>query len=995
MHAVSLVLFMRRHEQTGWEVDRRALAPLSPKVARLATCVGAGISIPPTLVLDLGSELWTDVERLSLIRSGLAQATDALLGATALANGTARLALRRVSGGPRVWPALLSVGSARLTGASLAPDILSWLKGEGMPVRILLFQPMHPNENDVEGFTGVVWSRASDGAAHVTGFVRDALSGRTFGEWAKSHPTAANQIVGWARDLELASKAPCRIGFGVSGTMPRLLSAHRLTTAGWVNARVLVEQVRAGRLSEREAVLASVPDDLHPPSGALGNRHDLLPVSVGRSGDGLVVTGRAAITIPANLDPADPWILVRHSLTPLDATSIAASVGVVAAAAGSSSHMVVLAHGLGKAVLAGVPSLVVDSATGIARLGPVELKHGDWLTIDGATDGLYLGRGVIDFVNDSACDEIVRWAKTPEIPVFMNADFGRDVGADAASVADGIGLCRSERHLTSRDDLALVNRLLRGDSSAEVVEPLTRRLVAELFEVLLGASGQAVHYRLLDLGDFISIGGYVESLRGVRWGIVSGFYVEQVRAVRVAVDRAAQVGPVDIVVVAPLVSLADEAQWLRRLVDSELSALRSETVAVRVGFMIETPLGVAHAADIASHGDVVCVGTNDLTEQVWATRRNDSQRLLVEYEAHGLSVLDPFQYLASSEVAPFVRRVVDAVHEVYPDKPVVMCGEHASVTCNAILWTDMGRPVFSARRTAVGPMRVALSQHAHAAAQDAPSHPNWPAPTREAASREALSSVRSLIAAGHYKEALDQAWAWARGISVVLDLPSPVNWKFFKRDCVAHWFGANPSRRFQPGWSLDEVVAYAETLRGTADVVRFSLFPKAIACHAMSEVLPARASMADWHCRLAALDRTCSIEVFPQQSPTKMCFRAVLQHGKVRVEAGLGQAMYVFEQERGQHRIASGELWPRLGRDEVGPDAERLDRDFGQFKRDCADAVAANLLAMQARLGVDWLGIEGYYAPTERIVVCDADLPLDLALDAVAAAGDRERPSGA
>lgn len=993
MHAVSLILFMRRHEETGWAVDRTA--PLPPKVARLATCVGAGISIPPTVVLDLGPGLTTDVEGLSPIRSGLAQATDALLGATAFANGPVPLALRRVSGGPRVWPALLSVGSDRLTGALLAPDVLSWLKGEGMPVRVLLLQPMHPSENDVERFTGVVWSRASDGAAHVTGFVRDALSVRTFGAWANSHPTAANQIVGWTRDLELATKAPSRIGFGVGGTMPRLLSAHRLTTAGWVNARVLVEQVKAGQLSEREAVLASVPDDLHPPSGALGNRPDLLQLAVGRSEDDLVVTGRAAITIPASLDPADPWILVRQSLTPLDATPIAASVGVVAAAAGSSSHMVVLAHGLGKAVLAGVPSLVVDSTAGVARLGPVELKHGDWLTVDGATDGLYSGRGVIDLVNDSASDEIVRWAKCPEIPVFMNADFGRDVRVDAAPVADGIGLCRSERHLTLQEDLALVDRLLRGDSSAEVVEPLKRRLAAELDELLVGAKGQAVHYRLLDLGDFVTGGGHVESLRGVRWGIVSGFYVEQVRAVRVAVSKATQVGPVDIVVVAPLVSLADEARWLRRLVDSELSALRTETVAVRVGFMIETPLGIARAADIASHGDVVCVGTNDLTEQVWATRRNDSQRLLVEYDARGLSVLDPFQYLGPSDVAPFVRRVVDAVHEAYPDMPVVMCGEHASVTRNAILWTDMGRPIFSARRTAVGPIRVALFQHTHAGGQGAASHPDWPAPTTEAVSREALSSVRSLIATGRCEEALNEAWAWAREISAALELPSPANWKFFKRDCVAHWFGANPSRRFQPGWSLDEVAAYAETLRAATDGVRFSLFPRAIACHAMSEVLPARGSAADWHRRLSLLDRTCSIEVFPQQSPAKMCFRAVLQHSKVRVEAGLGQAMYVFEQERGRHRIASGELWPRLGAEEVAPNAERLDREFRQFKRDCGDTVAATLLAMQASLGVDWLGIEGYYAPAERIVVCDADLPLDLALDAIAAAGRRQSPSGA
>src|SRR5438876_1037933 len=102
------------------------------------------------------------------------------------------------------------------------------------------------------------------------------------------------------------------------------------------------------------------PDDVAPETGHVLNLQALQPVAFGVPGvRRVVITGRASCgAMP--LDSNDPCIVIRESLGPADAASIARSVGLVAARAGASSHMVVLARGLSKAALTGVSELAVD-----------------------------------------------------------------------------------------------------------------------------------------------------------------------------------------------------------------------------------------------------------------------------------------------------------------------------------------------------------------------------------------------------------------------------------------------------------------------------------------------------------------------------------------------------------------------------------------------------------------------------------------------------------
>jgi pyruvate,orthophosphate dikinase len=66
--------------------------------------------------------------------------------------------------------------------------------------------------------------------------------------------------------------------------------------------------------------------------------------------------------------------------------------GILTARGGSTSHAAVTAKRLGKTAIVDCRDLEVDEAEGRALLAGKELQAGDWLSIDGLTGRIFLGR---------------------------------------------------------------------------------------------------------------------------------------------------------------------------------------------------------------------------------------------------------------------------------------------------------------------------------------------------------------------------------------------------------------------------------------------------------------------------------------------------------------------------------------------------------------------------------------------------------------------------
>ncbi len=176
--------------------------------------------------------------------------------------------------------------------------------------------------------------------------------------------------------------------------------------------RFAIDFVNAGRITPAEALRRLDGVDLD-------NLATRRLVDVGQAaghGTGAsagVAVGRIAFD-PASAarlaDGGEPVILVRPDISTADVAGFAVSSGIVTAVGGRTAHAALVARQLDKPCIVGCADLAVDVDGRCARLPHVVLNEGDWLSIDGGTGALYLGRATV------VCDrpeaelaELERW----------------------------------------------------------------------------------------------------------------------------------------------------------------------------------------------------------------------------------------------------------------------------------------------------------------------------------------------------------------------------------------------------------------------------------------------------------------------------------------------------------------------------------------------------------------------------------------------------------
>lgn len=121
------------------------------------------------------------------------------------------------------------------------------------------------------------------------------------------------------------------------------------------------------------------------------------PVAFGTGVAGGAYSGRAAVN-PEQIDfllkeyPGENILLLRPDTVPEDIGMIARVSGLLTARGGATSHAAVTARRLGKTAVVGCVDLEVSERRGSARLAGIEVRPGDWLTIDGRTGNIFVGR---------------------------------------------------------------------------------------------------------------------------------------------------------------------------------------------------------------------------------------------------------------------------------------------------------------------------------------------------------------------------------------------------------------------------------------------------------------------------------------------------------------------------------------------------------------------------------------------------------------------------
>jgi multiphosphoryl transfer protein len=347
--------------------------------------------------------------------------------------------------------------------------------------------------------------------------------------------------------------------------------------------------------------------------------------------------------------PSQPSIVVARDLAPSQTAGLdrALVVGFATEQGTATAHTAILARALGLPAVVGIPGLVDAVADGQALL--LDGDEGTVL-VDPPADAI---RGLAGPATLAVDAEPAVTRDGRRVEVGSNAANLEDAQRAAAAGADGIGLLRSEFLFLGSERL-----------------PTEDEQVAMLESVMAAMGNRPVILRTLDVGADKPLPSLPQpfeanpalGVRGLRLQLLRrpDLLAEQLRAaLRVAASHPLRL-------MLPMVSTVDEVRQAKAIlaeVAKDVNAATAGAPRMQVGIMIEVPAAAIGADLLAREVDFFSIGTNDLTQYLFAADRTNPE-------------LGPLADSLHPALLRMIEQVVKAAHE--HRRWVGVCGEMAS-----------------------------------------------------------------------------------------------------------------------------------------------------------------------------------------------------------------------------------------------------------------------------------------------------------------------------
>jgi pyruvate, orthophosphate dikinase len=463
-------------------------------------------------------------------------------------------------------------------------------------------------------------------------------------------------------------------------------------------------------------------------------------------------------------DQGKTTILVRTETNPDDVHGMIAAEGVLTAKGGATSHAAVVARGMGKPCVAGCEALHVDRRNKVATIGDTQLREGDWITIDGSSGNVSVGKlSLIPPQSDLPewLATFLSWAdELRGLQVWANADTPEDAQRARSLGAQGIGLCRTEHMFMQQERLPVVQQMILADSregrdaalakllpfqredfvgilramdglpvTIRLLDPPLHEFLPSLEQLLVEATElrltrgsdspefkikDAVLHRVLQLHEQNPMLG----LRVCRLGIVyPEIYAMQVRAIFEAACALKREGfdPIPEVMI-PGVGTKEEMRATRDAAKATAGAVLAErgiTLQYKVGTMIELPRACVVADEIAEDAEFFSFGTNDLTQTTYGYSRDDAEASFIPvYLEKKVLKTDPFIVLDRRGVGTLMREAVTRGRSTRADIKIGICGEHGGEPSSVAFCHQLGLDYVSCSPYRVPIARLAAAQAA-------------------------------------------------------------------------------------------------------------------------------------------------------------------------------------------------------------------------------------------------------------------------------------------
>ncbi len=588
-------------------------------------------------------------------------------------------------------------------------------------------------------------------------------------------PDVYNQLREITTRLERHYKDVQDFEFTIQEGKLYMLQTRNGKRTGPAAVRIAVELVEEGLLTPAESLMRVEPEQLnqllHP---VLDESKPLNVVATGLPASPGAAVGRIVFTADEAVKQgvSGPVILVRAETVPDDIHGMEVAAGILTSRGGMTSHAAVVTRGMGKCCVAGCGDAEVDEKARQLKIGKHVLKQGDWISLDGSTGRVILGK--VDTRDPDPHTgnfaTFMKWAdEFRKLGVRANADIPRDATVAREFGAEGIGLCRTEHMFFAADRLPHMQRMImacketvdakeaaryhkeRRSALAKLL-PMQRRDFAGLFKAM---DGHPVTIRTLDppLHEFLPkreqlmveiavleaqgkkgaklsqlkkmldvVEGLHEfnpmlGLRGCRLGIMYPEITEmQARAIfEAAVDckkRGIMAKPE---VMIPLVGDVKELAMQKEIVDrvaADVFKKKGAAVEYLVGTMIELPAAALSAAEIAGQAQFFSFGTNDLTQTTFGLSRDDCGKIINLYVKEKIWPADPFAVLDPKRVGRLLKIGTSEGRKTRENLKGGIGGEHGGDPASIEVCAEAGLNYVSCSPYRVPIARLAAAQAA-------------------------------------------------------------------------------------------------------------------------------------------------------------------------------------------------------------------------------------------------------------------------------------------
>ena len=372
---------------------------------------------------------------------------------------------------------------------------------------------------------------------------------------------------------------------------------------------------------------------------------------------------------------SEPVVIIAKEITPSDTSQMDAKFvkGLATDLGGRTSHAAIMARTLR------IPAVVgAEDVTST-------IKNGDMVIVDGLHGDIIIdpSQAQIDEYQakaDSFEKERAEWAKLVDAPsvskdgqhfeIAANIGTPDDIADAVKQGADGVGLFRSEFLYMSSDHLPTEDEQFEAYKKAVV-----------------GMQGKPVVVRTLDIGgdkplNYLPLPEEMNPFLGYRAIRICLHRPDIFKTQLRALIRASEFGPVEIMF--PMIATLAELRQAKAIYQECKDELQKDHPGlgdnVKIGMMIEVPLAVLYADQLAKEVDFFSIGTNDLIQYCFAADRGN----------------DAVSYLYQPLNPAFLRlikHVIDAAHA--NNTKAAMCGEMAGDQLAMPLLLGMGLDEYS------------------------------------------------------------------------------------------------------------------------------------------------------------------------------------------------------------------------------------------------------------------------------------------------------------